>query len=310
MKDKEKILEEIYEDLHIPEIKRALDSDQFNTIVNTHDAILFYQTLPFIIIRQTENSLHWTGYHLAFFIHHKEAVKRAYFAYYFSLMGQKSLSESFQRILLEYIVKGSFWDCVSRKRYRDKKTPNSKRINKVRSVIQERIIKEPGTFSECQGCSLSAIDAVLDYLDLQEETKNESWEKIVPKMKDMLFILNDWRKTIPIKDPDEIYEIYKYYSYEIHSHPNSLTDALAFDVHSKNNPDFDYNSDQIGRSLNSLMKIVDFGIILTLNTFLADRYRENDMFRNLPFLSDHIGKFDLPYSKKRLQFFISCNSKR
>jgi hypothetical protein len=44
-------------------------------------------------------------------------------------MGQKSMSESFQRILLEFIVKGSFWDCVSRRRYRDKKTPNSNRIN-------------------------------------------------------------------------------------------------------------------------------------------------------------------------------------
>jgi hypothetical protein len=121
MKNKEEILEEIFEDLHIPEIKRALDSDQFDTIVRVHDSIKFYQVLPFYIVKQTENKLNWIGYHLAFYTYHKEAVKRAYFSFYFSMMGQKSMSESFQRILLEFIVKGSFWDCVSRKRYRDKK---------------------------------------------------------------------------------------------------------------------------------------------------------------------------------------------
>jgi hypothetical protein len=39
MKNKEEILEEIFEDLHIPEIKRALDSDQLDTIVRVHDSI-------------------------------------------------------------------------------------------------------------------------------------------------------------------------------------------------------------------------------------------------------------------------------
>ncbi len=307
MKNKEKILEEIFEDLHIPEIKRALDSDQFDMIVSVHDSIKFYQVLPFYIVKQTENELNWTGYHLAFFTYHKEAVKRAYFSFYLSMMGQKSMSESFQRILLEFIVKGSFWDCVSRKSYRDKKTPHSNRINKVRSVIQERIGKEPGTFSDCQGCSLSAIDAVLDYIDL-DETQKESWEKIVPKMNDMLYLLTEWKKTIPIKDPEEIYEIYKYYSYEIHSHPDSILDSLSFDVYTKAYPDFDYNSEQIQCSLDSLIKIVDFGIILTLNTFLLDKHREKNMFKDLPFLNDHIAKFNLPYSKKRIKTLISRNS--
>jgi hypothetical protein len=233
-------------------------------------------------------------------------VKRAYFSFYFSMMGQKSMSESFQRILLEFIVKGSFWDCVSRRRYRDKKTLNSNRINKVRSVIQDRIVNEPGTFSECQGCSLSAIDAVLDHLDL-DKTQKESWEKIVPKMNDMLYLLNDWKKIVPIKDPEEIYKIYKYYSYEIHSHPDSILDSLRFDSYSKSYPDFDYNSDQIQHSLGSLMQIVDFGIILSLNTLLSDKQREKNMFKDLPFLNDSIGKFDLPYSKKRIKTLISRN---
>lgn len=306
MKNKEKILEEIFEDLHIPEIKRALDSDQFDTIVSVHHSIKFYQVLPVYIVKQTENEFNWIGYHLAFYTYHKEAVKRAYFSFYFSMMGQKSMSESFQRILLEFIVKGSFWDCVSRKRYRNKKTPNSNKINKIRSVIQERIVKEPGTFSECQGCSLSAIDAVLDHLDL-DQTQKESWEKIVPKMNDMLYLLNDWRKMVPIKDPEEIYEIYKCYSYVIHSHPDSIIDSLLFDAYSKEYQDFDYNSDQIQRSLGSLMQIVDFGIILSLNTLLSDKYREKDMFKDLPFLNDHIAKFDLPYSKKRIKTLISHN---
>ena len=164
MKTKEEILNGILEDLHIPEIENALNSTQFNTLVSIHDAILFYHVLPSLIIKQTENESSWRYYHLAFFVYHQEAVKRAYFSFYFAMMGQRSMSESFQRIFLEYIVKGSFWNCISRKRYRNKKTPTSNRINKIRSVMQEMIDKEPGTFSSCQSCSLSAIDAVSDYL--------------------------------------------------------------------------------------------------------------------------------------------------
>jgi hypothetical protein len=39
MKSKEEILKEIFEEL--PEIERALDSDQLNTIVSVHDSIKF-----------------------------------------------------------------------------------------------------------------------------------------------------------------------------------------------------------------------------------------------------------------------------
>lgn len=126
-------------------------------------------------------------------------------------------------------------------------------------------------------------------------------------MNDMLYLLADWRKIAPIKNPEEIYEIYKFFSYEIHSHPDSIIESLCFDVYSKTYPDFDYNSDQIQRSLGSLMRIVDFGSVLTLNTLLADKHREKDMFKDLPFLNDHITKFDLPYSKKRIKTLISRN---
>ena len=306
MKTKEEILNGILEDLHIPEIENALNSTQFNTLVSIHDAILFYQVLPSLIIKQTENESSWRYYHLAFFVYHQEAVKRAYFSFYFAMMGQRSTSESFQRIFLEYIVKGSFWNCISRKRYRNKKTPNANRIKKIRSAMQEMIDKEPGTFSSCQSCSFSAIDTVLDYLD-RDSSQKDTWEKVIPKMNDMLNVLHDWNKIQPIKDPQEIYEIYKRHSFEIHSHPDSLIDAIRMERYKRERP-HDFHINPMQYSLDPLMKILDFGIVLTLNTFYSEIYRDNDMFRPLPALRDDITQFNLPYSQKKDQNNIVAKS--
>ena len=127
-------------------------------------------------------------------------------------------------------------------------------------------------------------------------------------MKNMLYMLHDWKKIEPIKDPEEIYEIYRLHSFEIHSHPDSLIDAIRMERYKRERPnDFHINSMQY--SLDPLMKILDFGIVLTLNTFYSDIFREKGMFRPLPAISDHISQFNLPYSQKRIKMIWSRNLK-
>jgi len=308
MASKDEILTNILNELNIPEIERVLNSSHFNAITNVHDGILLYHTLPEIIIKGTRNGgRNMRSYHLAYFMHHGEAIKKAYLSFYLILMGHRSISFSVDRILLELMIKGSFWDCISRKRYRNKKIPSGDKLKKIRYAIQKMIDDYSGTFTSCQYCSLSAIDSVLDYIDLNISEKS-TWENIVPRMNDMIKILYDWKKFRPLKEPEVIYTIYKILSNDIHSHPNSIIDELHMQNIKVNY--CDAHLQDLSDPLSRLMQILDIGNILTLNIFFSDRYLENEIFKFLPDIKNSFEQFNFPYSNKRISNILSQYQKR
>jgi len=186
-----------------------------------------------------------------------------------ALSGYYNAAYTLLRNTLELILKGAFWECMAHKKYRDRaeiiretgtKIGNSKKtlIDWLSDIIRQK----PSIEEELEKTSAGIYDKISPLFE------DETFEKIVPKVKPIVKQLANWKIFDPIQEsisPEKyIYSFYKKLSADVHVAPDKTNIGKRL-LAEKDLFEIEVIPEELNRYAEDLHRVMDIGIVVELN---------------------------------------------
>jgi len=249
-------------EIQIPNILSSLQAVDYELLQKAHDSIHeFIYIAPLCLPRGC--SWHSKS---AFLTYHYVAYDQAHRAFLEALAGYYNVANIILRSVLELITRGAFWECLAHKKFRE----NAKVIEKVKVKVgnSEKTILDwlndiiqlkPEIESELEETSGGIFDKIAPLFEKPE------FERLIIALKPRIVIeqLSAWGILDPYQQ-DDIYEIYKELSREVHVIPDK-TDIGRRLLHEKEIFEVEIIPEELERFLRLLHRIMDIAIVIELN---------------------------------------------
>jgi len=257
-----KAIQHIMNEMQIPNILSSLQVIDYELLQKSHNSIHEFIYIAPLCLPQ-ECSWHSKS---AFLTYHYVAFYQAHRAFLEALAGYYNVANIILRSVLELIVEGAFWECLAHKKFRE----NAKVIEKAkvrignskRSILDwlnDIIQLKPEIESELEETSGGIFDKIAPLFD------DPDLEKLIIALKPRIVIeqLSAWGILDPYQQ-DDIYEIYKELSQEVHVIPDK-TDVGRKLLHEKEIFKVEIIPGELERFLRLLHRIMDIAIVIELN---------------------------------------------
>lgn len=256
-----KVVQHTMNEIQIPNILSSLQVVNYELLQKAHDSIHeFIYIAPLCLPQECS----WCS-KSAFLIYHYAACDQAHRSFLEALSGYYNVANIILRSVLELVVKGAFWECLAHKKFRE----NAKVIEKEAKVkidgskrtildwLNDVIQQKPEIGNELEELSAGIFDKISP---LFEDSK---FEKLIPKPKIIIKQLSAW-KTLNPYHLDDVYEIYKKLSQEVHIIPDK-TDIGRRILRKKEIFEVEIILEELEKFLKVLHKIMDIAIVIELN---------------------------------------------
>ena len=292
-------------ELNIPNIAISLQKYDFEKILKAHDSIHEFMLIPTGLITSNKD-FHAKS---AFLIYHHEVFYQAHRSLLEALSGYYNAAYTLLRNTLELILKGAFWECMAHKKYRDRaeiiretetKIGNSKKtlIDWLSDIIRQK----PSIEEELEKTSAGIYDKISPLFE------DETFEKIVPKVKPIVKQLANWKIFDPIQEsisPEKyIYSFYKKLSADVHVAPDKTNIGKRL-LAEKDLFEIEVIPEELNRYAEDLHRVMDIGIVVELN-ILEDILNE----QSKKWLDDRltpVRELGLSYAFKKISQIIKGN---
>ena len=225
----------------------------------------------------------------AFLIYHYVACNQAHRAFLEALAGYYNVANIVLRSVLELVIKGAFWECLAHKKFREKAHIIEKqakvKIDESRKTIldwlNDIIRQKPEIGSELEEISAGIFDKIALLTEYPE------LERLIIALRPKVVIsqLSAWGILNPYHQ-DEVYEIYKKLSREVHVIPDK-TDIGRRLLRGRRLFEVDIIPEELEGFLRLLHRIMDISIVIELNVLsdwiiqLKDRTKLKERLQTL-----------------------------
>ncbi len=258
-----KVVQYTINEIQIPNILSSLQIIDFNLLRKAHDSIHeFIYIAPFCLPRGC--SWHSKS---AFLTYHYVACDQAHRSFLEALAGYYNVANIILRSVLELVIKGAFWECLSHKKFRENagvieketgvKIRDSRRtiLDWLRDVVQLKPEIEDGL----EQTSAGIFDKIAPLFEEPE------LERLVIALKPRIIIeqLSVWKILDPYKQ-DDVHRVYKKLSQEVHVIPDK-TDIGRRLLHEKDIFEVKVIRKELEEFLKLLHRVMDIAIVIELN---------------------------------------------
>jgi len=258
-----KVVQHIMNEIQIPNILSSLQVVDYDLLQKAHDSIHeFIYIAPFCL----PQGCSWHS-RSAFLTYHHVACDQAHRSFLEALAGYYNVANIILRSVLELLINGAFWECLSHKKFRE----NAKIIEKEANVkigkykktvldwLNNAIRLKPEIEDELEQISGAIFDKIAP---LFEDLKPE---KLIPKPKVIIKQLSAWGILNPYQQ-DEVYGVYRKLSKEVHVIPDKADIGRRL-LREKNIFKVEIIPGELEEFLKLLHKVMDISIVIELNIF-------------------------------------------
>lgn len=174
------------------------------------------------------------------------------------------------RTVVELLIKGVFYDCLSHKKFREdaKIIEQANTEINLKSFLSARIQKDPNIIDEFEKISMSIFDELDLYL---------SQRKNVLSTKLMLRQIIDWRMLEGVEDAKNlIYGIYERLSSDVHVSHNNIDIGRRLNTDRELFKKREIMPEYLTEYLELLHTITDICLVVMLNLFREDIQKSNN----------------------------------
>ena len=281
-----KVIRHTIDEMQIPNILSSLQAVDYDLLRRAHDSIHeFIYIAPFCL----PESCSWHS-KSAFLTYHYVACDQARRSFLEALAGYYNVANIVLRSVLELVIKGAFWECLAHKKFRENAKVIEKavlRSDKLRKTIldwlNDIIQQKPEIESELERISAGIFDKIALLF------KDPELERLVLVLKPKVILnqLSAWKILDPYRQ-DEVYEIYKDLSQEVHVIPDK-TDIGRRLLCEKEIFEVEIIPSELEKFLKTLHKVMDIAIVIELNIlsdWIAQLEDKTKLKERLPALKD------------------------
>ena len=258
-----KVVQHVINEVQILNILSSLQITDFNLLRKAHDSIHeFIYIAPLCLPRGC--SWHSKS---AFLTYQYAAYDQAHRSFLEALAGYYNVANIILRSVLELVIKGAFWECLSHKKFRENaeiiekeagvKIGDSRRtiLDWLRDVIRLR----PEIEDELEQTSAGIFDKINMLF------KDPKLERLVIALRPRIILkqLLAWGILDPYKQND-VYRVYEELSQEVHVIPDK-TDIGRRLLHEKEIFEIEVIPEELEKFLKLLHKVMDIAIVIELN---------------------------------------------
>ncbi len=278
-----KVIQHTMNEIQIPNILSSLQIVDYGLLRKAHDSIHEFIYIAPLCLPPGDS---WYS-KSAFLTYHYVTFDQAHRSFLEALAGYYNVANVILRSVLELIINGAFWECLAHRKFRENagviekeakvKIENSKRT--ILDWLNNIISSNSRICNDLEQVSAGIFDKVIPLF------KDSELKKLVPKPRIIIEQLFDWKILDPYQQ-NEVYEIYKILSKEVHVIPNK-TDIGRRLLYGKNIFEVEVIQEELEEFLKLLHKVMDVAIVIELSV-----------------LSDWIARLkDKSKLKERLQTF-------
>jgi hypothetical protein len=279
--------------VNIPNLLFSLQVVDFELFQKTHDCIHEFIYLAGL---SYPSQFSWLS-KSAFLTYHYVAYDQAHRSLLEALAGYYNAANILLRSVLELVLKGAFWECLSRKRFREKadiieSKATVKIEGSVKTIVnwlQDVIELKPEIGQQLEENSASVFDKISPIFE------DDKLKKLIPTPKIVIDQLSAWGILDPYEEK-EIYDFYQKLSAEVHVVPDKIDLGRRL-LHEKELFEVELMPEELKKFLKLLQKIMDISTVIELNV-LSDwiAKNKNKLKERLPFLET----LGLEYSSRKL----------
>ena len=211
------------------------------------------------------------------------------------------------RSALELMMKGAFWECMAHQEFRDnaevvRRSGGMKIGNAKKTILDwfsDMIEQCPSIENELEGLSATVFDKIAPL------PTNRELRKLVPDARTIVEQLTSWRLFRPIPDPKlTIYDgLYADLSSDVHVIPDK-TDIGRRLLYDTNLLEVDVIAEELNRYVETLHRLMDIGVVLSLNVFEDWISRDDNVKSGLRGRMEYIESLGLQLSLARLMELV------
>lgn len=288
-------LEHTQKELMLPEIKASLKVD-YEKARKAHDSIHEFMLLAAKCVTP-KYSFHKKS---AYFVYHWEIFDLAHRSLVEVLSTFYNASFILLRATIELIIKGSFFECLSHRKYRENSPilDEDERGRKLKGFINELINRKPDIADDLENISVAIYDKI-ETIALDQN--------YMPSISKMLKQLIDWGILDGVPNAfDLIYEMYGRLSPNVHVLPDYTDIGRVLLSDEKPFKDRKVMPKYLLEYLVMLHTTIDVAMVSALNTLKENIQNSNKVRKNLANMlkDEQFISLDLRYTPKRIAFLI------
>jgi hypothetical protein len=284
----EKAFNHILSEIGIYNIIASIKRGNFETLRKAHDSTHEFIYLAPLSVSKERNLDEKSAFLKVYLF---EIFFAAHNSFLMALTGFYNSAYTLLRIALELLIKGTMWECLAHKKFRENSEILQKEKVKIGNLtmtiidwLNEIIKQEPSIEEALEKTSAGIFDKIYP---LPEDPQ---LKKLIPPVKKCIEQLSKWEMFDPIPDPEKnIYNLYSSLSADVHVAPDR-TDIGRRLLAEKELYEVRVIPDELNKYCEQLKEVMDIGIVLELNILkdwiVLDKEIQNNLKARLEILED------------------------